>query len=97
MIQNAEIVVPSATMAVETKYNHGGTRLRPKMRTPKKLASSMKAQNVSYISSGPWIGPDILDSTLQLVPNWNAITIPETTPIPNATPNIFNQKSKIRR
>ncbi len=67
------------------------------MRTPKKLASSMKAQKVSNIRSGPWIGPDILDSTLQLVPNWNAITIPDTTPSPNATPNIFNQKSKITR
>ena len=39
------------------------------MRTPKKLASSMKAVKVSYISSGPWIGPDILANALQLVPN----------------------------
>jgi hypothetical protein len=29
----------------------------------------MKAVKVSYIRSGPWIGPDILDRTLQLVPN----------------------------
>jgi len=27
----------------------------------------MKAVNVSYIKSGPWIGPDILDNTLQFV------------------------------
>jgi hypothetical protein len=67
------------------------------MRTPKKLASSMKAQKVSYIRSGPWIGPVIFDSTLQLVPNWKAMTIPDTTPIPNATPNIFSQNSKIKR
>jgi hypothetical protein len=72
-------------------------RLRPKMRTPKKPASSMKAQKVSYIRSGPWIGPVIFDSTLQLVPNWKAMTIPDTTPIPNATPNIFSQNSKITR
>src|SRR6202171_1670022 len=97
MIQNAENVVPSATIAVENKENHVGTRLRPKMRTPKKLASSMKAVKVSYIRSGPWIGPDILDNTLQFVPNWNAITIPDTTPSPNATPNIFSQNSKITR
>jgi hypothetical protein len=31
------------------------------------------------------------------VANWNAITIPETTPSPNATPKIFSQNSKIRR
>src|SRR5258705_13863643 len=74
MIQNAENVVPSATIAVENKKNQGGTRLRPKMRTPKNVASSMKAVKVSYIRSEPWIGPDSLDSSLQFVPNWNAIT-----------------------
>jgi len=52
---------------------------------------------VSYDSSGPWIGPDIRDSTLQFVPNWKAITIPETTPRPKAMPNIFSQNSKTRR
>ena len=31
----------------------------------------MKAQNVSNDNSGPWMGPDIFDSTLQFVPNWN--------------------------
>src|SRR5260370_1790679 len=97
MIQTAETVVPSATIAVENKWNLGGTRLRPKISTPKKLASSIKAVNVSYIRSGPWTGPDIFDNTLQFVPNWNAITIPDTTPNPNATPNIFSQKSKITR
>jgi len=40
------------------------------------------------------MGPDIRDSSLQLVPNWNAMTIPETTPSPNATPKIFSQNSK---
>jgi len=97
MIQNAENVVPSATIGGREQIDHGGTRLRPKMRTPKKLASSMKAVKVSYIRRGPWIGPDILDSSLQLVPNWNAITIPDTTPNPNAKPNILSQKSKITR
>src|ERR1700724_4421918 len=67
------------------------------MRTPKKLASNAKAVNVSYESSGPWIGPDILDSTLQFVPNWNAITTPDTTPRPNAIPNILSQNSKRTR
>jgi hypothetical protein len=64
------------------------------MRTPKKLASSMNAVNVSYDSSGPWIGPDIFDSTLQFVPNSRAITTPETTPMPKATPKILSQNSK---
>jgi len=32
------------------------------------------------------------DSSLQLVPNWNAITIPDTTPRPNAMPKMRSQK-----
>src|SRR5246500_4570263 len=64
------------------------------MRTPKKLASSMNAVKVSYDSSGPWIGPDSFDSTLQFVPNSKAITTPDTTPRPKATPKILSQNSK---
>src|SRR6516162_2832822 len=60
---------------------------------PKKLASRKKAVKVSYERSGPWIGPDMRASTLQFVPNWNAMTIPETTPSPNATPKILSQNS----
>src|ERR1700746_1899581 len=36
-------------------------------------------------------------STLQFVPNWNAMTIPETTPSPNATPKILSQNSNTTR
>ena len=36
-------------------------------------------------------------STLQFVPNWNAMTMPETTPSPKATPKILSQNSKTRR
>ena len=39
------------------------------------------------------MGPDIRASTLQFVPNWNAMTMPETTPSPNATPKILSQNS----
>src|SRR5271165_26296 len=43
------------------------------------------------------MGPDIRDSTLQFVPNWNAITMPETTPSPNATQKTLSQNSKTCR
>src|SRR5215472_8412633 len=33
----------------------------------------------------------------QLVPNWNAMTIPETTPSPNATPKTLSQNSNTSR
>jgi len=35
--------------------------------------------------------------TSQLVPNWKAMTMPETTPMPNVTPKIFSQKSNTTR
>ena len=37
------------------------------------------------------------DSTLQLVPNWNAMTMPVTTPMPKETAKTFSQKSNTRR
>src|SRR5437764_12112594 len=43
------------------------------------------------------MGPAIRACTLQFVPNWNPMTIPETTPSPNATPKILSQNSKTRR
>ena len=33
---------------------------------------------------------------LQLVPNWNGITMPDTTPMPKATEKILIQKEEIR-
>ena len=65
--------------------------------TPKKVASSMKAVKASYPSSGPWIDPVRSASTPQLVPNWKAMTIPVTTPMPNDTAKTLSQKSKTRR
>ena len=65
--------------------------------TPKNVASSMKAVNASYPRSGPWIDPVRSASTPQLVPNWKAMTMPVTTPMPKDTANTLSQKSKMRR
>ena len=43
------------------------------------------------------MGPDIRARTFQFVPNWNPITIPETTPSPNVTPKILSQNSNSTR
>ena len=45
-------------------------------------ASSANAVKLSYASSPPWIAPVRRDISLQFVPNWKAMTIPETTPSP---------------
>src|SRR5918999_4952120 len=36
--------------------------------------------------------PALSESRLQLVPNWNDMTIPDTTPMPNETAKILVQK-----
>ena len=37
------------------------------------------------------------EKRLQLVPNWNGMTMPETTPIPNETAKICSQYCERRR
>ena len=81
MIEKAESAVQDATIAA------------PNSRMPKKLASKAKPVKVSYDKSGPWMGPDIRDSS-PLLPNRNAMTIPQTTPGLNATPKILYQNLK---
>ena len=39
------------------------------------------------------MGPERRDSSLQLEPNWNAMTMPDTTPSPKATAKMRSQKS----
>src|SRR5580704_11970173 len=43
------------------------------------------------------MGPDSRENSLQFVPNSKAITMPETTPSPKATPKILSQNSKMMR
>ena len=37
------------------------------------------------------------EKRLQLVPNWKGMTMPETTPMPNATAKILIQKLAMRK
>ena len=37
------------------------------------------------------------ENRLQLVPNWNGITMPDTTPMPNDTANTWSQNLDRRR
>ena len=36
-------------------------------------------------------GPALSENTAQLLPNWYAMTIPETTPMPKVMAKIFTQ------
>ena len=46
-IQNEDRLVPRVTRSALPRYSNGGTRLRPKIRTPKNDASSAKAVKLS--------------------------------------------------
>ena len=46
-IQNAEIAVPTATIAAESVESQGGTRFQPNSSTPRKVASRKKAVSTS--------------------------------------------------
>ena len=46
-IQNAESVVPTATIAAENTWTQPGTRFMPKSITPRKVASRKKAVSTS--------------------------------------------------
>src|SRR6266540_1414518 len=96
-IQNDENSVPTATMAAAKKWAHGGTSLRPNRRTPRKLASRKKAVRPSYAIKGPTTFAAVSEKRLQLVPNWNGMTIPETTPRPNEMAKIRVQNTEIRK
>src|SRR5476649_1112730 len=91
-IQKVDISVPSATMQVAKKCRPGPTRFQPNSITPRNPASRKNAVRTSYVSNGPVILPANEEKKLQLVPNWYAMTSPDTTPIPKLTANIFDQK-----
>jgi hypothetical protein len=60
-------------------------------------ASTKNAVTTSIPSSGPWIGPAFAANTPQSSPNWNVITMPDTTPIANPTAKIRRQNRNICR
>ena len=70
--------------------------MRPRISTPKNDASIAKAVKLSQPSSGPCIGPARRDGSLQLVPNWKAMTMPDATPRPKAMPKMRSQKENSR-
>src|SRR5579859_789573 len=97
MIQNEESSVPKPTMKAATKCAQGGTSLRPNNSTPRNAASRKKAVSPSYANSGPTTFEVASAKRLQLVPNWNGMTMPETTPMPNDTAKMRIQNFETRR
>ncbi len=91
-IQKAESVVPTATASAETRCTPGLTRFMPKSMIPRNVASRKKAVKISYDSRGPAMAPTWFMYPGQLVPNWNDMVMPVTTPIANVSAKTFTQR-----
>jgi hypothetical protein len=94
-IQNAETVVPKATTAHDAMCTQSGTRRMPKSMMPRKVASRKNAVSTSYERSGPAMAPTVVMYRGQLVPNWNDIVTPVTTPIAKVSANTLSQSLKV--
>ncbi len=90
-IQNAESKVPIATSTVAAMCTQAGTRFMPNSMTPRKVASRKNAVSTSNASSGPAMLPTRFMKPGQLVPNWNDMVMPVTTPIANESANTLVQ------
>ena len=95
-IQNVENSVPAATIRPEKKCSHAGTSLRPNRSTPRNEASRKNAVSPSYARSGASTLAVVSENRLQLVPIWNGMTMPDTTPIPNDTAKMRVQNAEMR-
>ena len=90
-IQNDDISVPSATITAENTCPFG-TSLRPNSSTPRNAGFEVEgSQHPRGHQRADDAGGDRSEKRLQLVPNWNGITMPETTPMPNETAKILIQ------
>src|SRR3989337_705514 len=87
MIQNADSEVPNATSTVDVRCTQPGTRFMPNSITPRNVASRKNAVSTSYASNGPATLPTFSMNPGQLVPNWNDMTMPVTTPIAKVSAN----------
>ena len=95
-IQNDDSKVPKATIRDAKKYKGFGTSLRPNNKTPRNAASRKNAVRPSYANSGARTLAVASAYRLQLVPNWNGMMMPDTTPMPKDTENILIQNVDTR-
>src|SRR5260370_11156223 len=96
MMKKPEIHDPTKTKKDDDKCFHGERRFSPKRNNPKN-ADSRKNEKTPSITSGCPITPPVTRAnSAQLVPNWNSIGMPVTTPSTKLTPNTLAQKRAAR-
>jgi hypothetical protein len=91
MMKNPEIHEPTNTRNAAPQCASLESRFSPNRNRPRKL-DSRKNENTPSIASGCPITPPVRrENSLQLVPNWNSIGMPVTTPSRKLMAKIFAQ------
>ena len=83
--------LPTQTITVEKKCAFLPTLFQPHRDIARNVDSIKKANTASIASGLPNTSPTKVEYIGQLVPNWNTITIPVTTPTANIIPKSFRK------
>ena len=96
MMKNAEALTPNATIQMQARWTSRGSRLQPKIHSPRNVDSKKNAIRPSNASGAPKMSPTKREYSLQFIPNWNSCTIPVATPIAKLIRNSF-PKNRVSR
>src|ERR1700693_2660751 len=96
MMKNPLSQDPRKTRNAENQWAMGLRRFSPKMNRPRKLDSRKKEKTPSIANVWPMTPPAEREKRAQLVPNWNSIGMPVTTPKVKLMAKIFAQKRAAR-
>ena len=92
MMKKPEIQEPRKTRKAEVQCIQRESRFSPKRKRPRKADSRKKEKIPSMASGIPMTPPVRRENSAQLVPNWNSMGIPVTTPSRKFTAKILAQK-----
>src|SRR5712692_6904217 len=92
MMKKPDIQEPRNTRNSDPQCAHAESRFSPKRKRPKNADSKKKEKTPSMARGWPMTPPVVRENCAQLVPNWNSIGMPVTTPIRKLIANIFAQK-----
>src|SRR5271155_2055346 len=91
-MKKPEIQEPTKTRKAAAQCPHFGRRFSPKRKRPRKADSRKNEKTPSMAKGMPMTPPVRRENSDQLVPNWNSIGMPVTTPRRKFTAKILPQK-----
>ena len=92
MMKKPESHDPAQTRNADSQCALGDSRLLPNKKRPRNADSRKKEKMPSIATGMPMTPPVRRENSDQLVPNWNSIGMPVTTPSRKLTAKIFAQK-----